>query len=546
MLFKILNKRELCDLELLMNGGFSPLNGFMIKEDYKSVLDDMRLKNKSLFPIPICLSIDDIEKEKFEKEQKIILKDETGINLAYLYIEEIYEYDLEEECIKVFGCYDLNHPYQKIMNDSFQKGNKYYVGGKVEKIRDVLRYDFKEFRNSPNELKKLLEEKKAQNVVAFQTRNPMHKSHFHLTLNSLSEAGENSILLLHPVVGVTQDIDIYYHLRVICYKKLLKNYEKGKVILSLLPLSMRMAGPKEALWHSIIRKNYGATHFIIGRDHAGPSYKKQNGEDFYEPYEAQEIVKKYSDEIGIKIIESKMICYVKELDEYLSIDKIKKDLTILNLSGTQQRELLNKGEEIPDWFSFKEIIDTLKSSIKPKIQRGFCIYFIGIPASGKSTFANLLITKLKEKIINRNISLLDGDVIRLNLSKGLGFSKEDRETNIERIGFVASEIVKSDGICIVSNIAPFEKSRKKNRDLIEKNNKDYIEVYVKTSLEECIKRDPKGLYEKAKKGEIKNLTGYNDTFEVPKNCDVIINGENQDIDFELEKILKEIEKRNLI
>ncbi len=347
------------------------------------------------------------------------------------------------------------------------------------------------------------------------------------------------------MVGVTQDVDINYHLRVICYKKILKYYE-GNVILSLLPLAMRMAGPREALLHAIIRKNYGATHFIIGREHASPSYKKENGEDFYGPYEAQDLLEKYSDEIKIIPIRSKMISYVKELDEYLPVDKIKNEqLTVLNLSGTKQRELLNKGEELPNWFSFPEIIAELKKAIKPKNERGFCLYFLGIPSSGKSTFANYCITMLKELITNRNITLLDGDVIRLNLSKGLGFSLEDRKINIERIGFVANEIVKHNGICVVANIAPYEESRKNNRELIEKSG-DYIEIFVKTSLEECMKRDPKNLYEKARRGEIKNLTGYNDTFEEPKHSDIVIDGENQQISQELKKIKEELSKRNLI
>ena len=546
MLSKILNKRELCDLELLLEGGFQPLDGFLKQADYESVLADMRLKNGTLFPIPICLSINYDQKEAFQNETKIILKDETGIDLATLFVEDIYKYDLETECKQVFGCFDLNHPYQKIMKANFDAGNRFYVGGRVEKIRNVIHYDFVKLRKSPAELKTLFKQSGAKNMVGFQTRNPMHKSHFHLTLNALKEAGEESILLLNPVVGVTQNTDIDYHLRVNCYKKLLQYYPEGKVILALLPLSMRMAGPREALWHAIIRQNYGATHFIVGRDHAGPSFKKQDGSDFYGPYEAQELLEQHQNEIGIKMIKSKMIVYVQESDKYLPIDQVQPTETVLNLSGTKQRELLNKGEPLPDWFSFEDIIAELKKSIKPKHERGFCVYFVGIPASGKSTYANHLIIKLKEQIINRNITLLDGDVVRLNLSKGLGFSVEDRKTNIERIGFVANEIVKHNGICVAANIAPFKESRLKNKRLIEKNKGEYIEVYVKTDLQECIKRDPKGLYKKAQSGKIKNLTGFNDTFEEPQNPDLIIDGNAEDINVELEQIITEIKRRGLL
>ncbi len=505
----------------------------------------MRLANGELWPIPITLPISEQEKENFQNEKKIILKDETGINLADLEIKEIFAYDLKEECRQVFGCYDLNHPYQKIMQENYANGKKYYVGGKIKKIRDVIHYTFKDLRKTPNELKKLFKRKNKNKVVAFQTRNPMHKSHFHLTKNLTKKVKGDVELLLHPVVGVTQEVDINYHLRVICYQEIIKHYDDLSVTLSLLPLSMRMAGPREAIWHALIRKNYGATHFIVGRDHAGPSYKKANGENFYGPYDAQKILEKYKKEIGIEILESKEICYVKELDAYLERDKIPPKAKVLKLSGTEQRRLLNQGEELPEWFSFPNIIKKLKEANKPKNQRGFCLYFVGIPASGKSTLVNYLASKLNEKINNRKITILDGDIIRKYLSKDLGFSAKDRKLNIERIGFVASEIVKHNGICLVANIAPYQDVRDENRALIGKQG-DYFEVYVKTPLKECIKRDPKGLYQKAINGEIKNLTGYNDTFEKPQNPEITVNGNSKNIEKELDKIMKKIKKKGLI
>ncbi len=541
---KALNSRELCDLELLLNGGFKPLTGFLNEKDYISVLLNSRLSNQKIWTIPICLAITAKEKKLFEKEKKIILQDQTGLNIAYLTVEDIYPYSLTKECLAVFGAYDLNHPYQQIMNESFILGAKFYIGGRVEQIQPIPYYDFQDLRHSPAELKAILQKKNLKKIVAFQTRNPLHKSHFHLTLNSLSQAGKNACLLLHPVVGMTQNVDLNYSLRVNCYKKLLKYYQ-GKAILSLLPLSMRMAGPKEAVWHALIRKNFGATHFIIGRDHASPSYKKQNQENFYTPYEAQELLLKHHQEIDIIPITSQAIAYVKETNSYLPVDQIAKNHTAWNLSGTKQREILEKGDILPEWFSFPEIIRLLQSSYKKKSERGFCIYFVGIPASGKSTIANILQTKLAEVILDKKITLLDADIIRKNLSRGLGFSIKDRKTNIQRIGYVASEIVKHHGICLVANIAPFAESRENNKKLI-KIQGEYIEVYVATPLKECIKRDPKGLYKKAKKGIIANLTGYNDTFEEPQNADLVLHTLTHTAEECAQKVLLEIKKRGFI
>ena len=541
---KTLSSREICDLELLINGGFSPLTGFLTSKDYKSVLKNNRLANGKLWTIPICLAISEEEKESFSNEKKIILQDITGVHLAFLKVEDIYPYSLEKECEAVFGCYDENHPYQQEMKKNFDKGKKYYLGGGLTSIQQIVHYDFSDFRHSPLALKKIFKEQNLKKIIAFQTRNPLHKSHFYLTLNALKEVGKETKLLLHPVVGITQKDDVDYFLRVNCYKEVLKYY-KGQAILSLLPLSMRMAGPKEAIWHALIRKNFGATHFIVGRDHAGPSFPKRNGKPFYLPFAAQDILKKYSQEIGIEPIFSKNICYVKELDTYFPQDKIKKKHTIMQLSGIKQRELLEKGAPLPDWFSFPSIAKILQNYYKKKRKKGFCIYFVGVPASGKSTLANSLRVKIKENFPEKTISLLDGDIIRKNLSKGLGFSVEDRKTNIHRIGYVASEIVKHSGICLVANIAPFSDSRIKNREIISKIGY-YIEVYVTASLETCIKRDPKGLYKKAQQGEIKNLTGYNEKFELPENADIVLDTDKMDITECTRKIFFYLQENSLL
>ena len=537
-----LNGRQQCDLELLLNGGFSPLQGYLRQKDYQSVLDNMRLSTGELWPMPITLAIKDSDVKKYQDAGYIALKDLTGITLAVLQIDDIYKPDLVEECKKVFGTDDDNHPYISLV---FGQGDVHYVGGNVEKINDPLHFDFKELRKTPAETKKYFNENKWENVLAFQTRNPMHRSHFELTKYALSKVGDkNAKLLLHPVVGVTQDCDVDYHTRVRCYKKLLKYYDDNSVLLSLLPLSMRMGGPREAVWHALIRKNYGATHFVVGRDHAGPSYKKKNGESFYGPYEAQELLEKYKDEVGIEVILSKMIVHVKEDDIYLPIDQVPEGKTVQNVSGTEQRRLLKNGEPIPEWFTFPEIVEEMRNEYKKIGNKGLCLYFVGLSGSGKSTIANYVKEKLLEIVLTKNITILDGDVVRQHLSKGLGFSKEDRNTNIQRIGYVASEIVKHGGICLCANIAPYNSDRQINRKLISSVG-NYVEVFVDTKLQTCEERDVKGLYKLAREGKIKQFTGISDPFENPENAELLLNGANK-IDDCVESVIKYLQSNGLI
>ena len=482
------------------------------------------------------------------------------------------------------GQIDTNHPYVKILSTYQADGYNYCIGGEFIEANPVPRYDFMEYRLTPIQVKEQIKKIGFNdfNIVAFQTRNPMHKSHYQLTKCALIEAtrqnGKPSKLLLQPVVGITQNCDIDYHTRVKCYKELINEYDEDQVILSLLPLSMRMAGPREAVWHAIIRKNYEATHFIVGRDHAGPSYDRIKGEKFYGPYDAQELLLKYADKIGIQVITSQMIvfsinrekcfnlyaaqyklfmdqitesmvknldfmCNIKETDGcFKSIAYIDKSSELyFEISGTQQRKLLRGNKPIPSWFSYPKIINILRQEINNR--KGIVFYFVGLSGSGNSTLANSLVSILKE-LTFRQITCLDGDVIRLHLSKGLGFSKEDRSTNVRRIGYVASEIAKHGGICVVANIAPYAADRQYNRQLIESVNGIYVEIYVDTILDECIKRDVKGLYKLAIDDKIK-LTGINDPFEAPVFPDIHLDG-TVNISENLEKIINYLKKSNYI
>lgn len=552
--FLTLDKREVCDFELLVNKGFNPLNGFMNKKDYESCVSDMRLSNGKLWVMPITLSINQKQYDELKHSDYVLLKHETGLPLGLMnikYDENIYRYDLKKECEKVYGAYDTNHPYVKILQENYDNGRVYYIGGEIEKFQLPPHYDFVNYRMTPKETKDYFKENGWSKIVGFQTRNPMHRSHFELTKYALKVAGTDSRLFLNPVVGITQDCDINYHTRVKCYKELMQYYDEGEAVLGLLPLTMRMAGPREAVWHAQIRKNYGCTHFIVGRDHAGPSYKRKDGNDFYGPYDAQDLLMKHADEIGIIAIVSKMIVYALPKNEenemdgtYIPIDEVDKSkYNVMTISGTQQRDMLRKGEKIPEWFTFPAVEKELKKSYKPLNEQGLSLYFVGLSGCGKSTIANFVMAKLNE-LTNRKISYYDGDIVRLNLSQGLGFSEKDRSINVRRIGFVCAETVRHGGIAVAANIAPFEEDRQYNREKIS-NEGHYIEIFVNTSIEECEKRDVKGLYKLARQGIIKDFTGISSRFDIPKNCEITLD-DKKSIEENVNVVISYIKDKGLV
>ena len=523
-----LSDRHLCDLELIFNGGFDPLIGFMSQNDYDSVVSDMRLSDGSLWPMPITLDVDDKFASKISNTPKITLRDKEGFVLAILKIEDIWKPNLEFEAQSVFGTLDTKHPgVHYLLNTS----NKNYIGGKIEKISTPRHYDFKDLRHSPDELKSIFKKNKWDKVIAFQTRNPIHKAHFELTTKAMKELNAN--LLIHPVVGMTKPGDVNHFTRARCYKHIMKEYPKNSAFLSLLPLAMRMGGPREALLHAKIRKNYGCTHLIVGRDHAGPGLNSNN-KPFYGPYEAQEMLKKYQDELKIEMVPFKFMVFLPKSGKYKPIDDVLEDEEYKTLSGTELRQLLDEGKGIPEWFTFKSVARELELSNPPLIKRGLTIFFTGLSGSGKSTLANGLVTRLLEQG-SRPVTLLDGDIVRTHLSSELGFSKEHRSINIKRIGYVASEITKNGGIAICAPIAPYEEDRSLNRKLISKEG-GYIEIFVNTPLEKCEERDSKGLYALAREGKIKEFTGISDPYEEPKNVEIVIDSSGESP----EKLVKQI------
>ena len=533
-----LTQRQLCDLDLLTNGAYSPLTGFHTEAEYNGVCNDMRLPDGTLWPIPIVLDVSEAFAEGVQQGQRIALRDPEGVLLATMEVSSIYRPDKNHEAQTVYGTTDDTHAG---VHHVLHSTGPVYLGGPVFGVEPQTHYDFKLLRDTPSELRGRFRKLGWRRVVAFQTRNPLHRAHQELTFRAAKEVQAN--LLIHPVVGMTKPGDINHFTRVRCYEHILEEYPDQTTTLSLLNLAMRMAGPREAIWHAIIRKNYGCTHFIVGRDHAGPGDDK-NGKPFYGPYDAQELYRKHEEELDITMVPFKMMVYVENKAQYVPADETESTDTVLNISGTEFRRRLREGLDIPEWFSYAKVVSELRRSYPPKDKQGFTIFFTGLSGSGKSTIANALMVKLLEDG-RRPVTLLDGDVVRKHLSSELTFSKEHRDLNIQRIGYVASEITKNGGIAICAPIAPYKRTRAAVRELIESLG-GFLEIHVATSLEECERRDRKGLYKLAREGKIKEFTGISDPYEEPENPEVLINTEELTPDLAAHQIMLKLENLGLI
>ncbi len=506
-----ISERAVCDLELLATGGFSPLNRFMSRDDFSAVVEDMRTTDGTLFPIPITLPVN--KDEGISLDSRIALRDSNNDLLAVMDVEEAYEWDRDETARRVYGTLDLRHPIVAEM----QQWGRYNLSGRLQVIQLPQRHDFSELRLTPAETRRALEKTGHENVVAFQTRNPLHRVHEELTKRAA--ASVDGVLLLHPVVGLTRLGDVDHYTRVRTYKALTEQYyAQDRVLLALLPLAMRMGGPREAVWHAIIRRNFGANHLIVGRDHAGPGVDSR-GEPFYGPYDAQELVEEHAEELGVKPVTFTELVYLPSEGKYEEVSNLPPGAETASISGTQVRDdYLNAGRALPEWFTRSEVAEILADTYPPRHRQGVCIWFTGLSGSGKSTTADVLTSLLMEH--GRQVSVLDGDVVRTNLSKGLGFSKEDRDTNILRIGYVASEIVRHGGIAICAAISPYIATRDAVRSMMGEG--QFMEVFVDTPLDVCESRDAKGMYAKARAGEITGFTGIDDPYEAPPDPELTL------------------------
>jgi len=505
-----LSERSICDLELLTTGGFSPLSRFMNRDDHQRVLEEMRLTSGHLFPIPVTLPVD--PGTAIHLDQDVALRNAKNDLLAIMTIEEVYEWDVVQVAQAVSGTLDARHPLAEM-----HRWGKLNISGRLQVLQLPHHPDFQELRLSPAQTRARLEAYGYENVVAFQTRNPLHRVHEELIKRAIQRV--DGVLLLHPVVGLTKPGDVDHYTRVRTYRALVQcSDDANRILLALLPLAMRLAGPREALWHALIRRNYGANYLIVGRDHASPGVDSQ-GEPFYGPYDAQALVEQFSAELGVGVIPFEELVYLPDEDRYEEASHVSSQARTASISGTQVREeYLNKGRTLPEWFTRPAVAEILSEVYPPRHRQGVCIWFTGLSGAGKSTTAEMLTILLLER--GRQATVLDGDVVRTHLSKGLGFSKEDRDTNIRRIGFVAAEIVRHGGVAICAAVSPYLLTRDEVRDMVGQDH--FIEVFVDTPLEVCEQRDAKGMYAKARRGEIIGFTGIDDPYEPPTHPEITL------------------------
>lgn len=533
-----LTPRQLCDLDLLIDGSFSPLTGFMGQQDYDSVVSTMRLADQTLWPIPITLELTQAQLESVDSTDHLTLRDPEGVPIAVLDVTDQWVPDRRQEAQQVFGSLDETHP--GVRQTLALEGTTAF-GGTVRALQRTVHYDFRSLRLTPAELRARFERLGWERIVAFQTRNPMHRAHVELSFRAARQEAAN--LLIHPVVGLTRPGDVDHMTRVRCYQKVLQRFPSQTTELSLLNLAMRMAGPREALWHAIIRKNYGCTHLIVGRDHAGPG-DDSTGQPFYGPYDAQQLLTEHQDELGIRMVPFQMMVYSSQRAQYVPLDDVAEGEDTLNISGTELRRRLRENLEIPEWFTYPEVVEELRRTFPPREKRGFTVFFTGLSGAGKSTIANGLMIRLLE-MGDRPVTLLDGDVVRKHLSSELGFSREHRDINVTRIGFVASEITKHGGVAICAPIAPYQNTRQAVRDMIEPFG-PFIEVHMATPLQVCEERDRKGLYALARAGKIAEFTGISDPYEVPETPELTIDTSECSNERAVQMLILKLESLGLI
>ena len=510
-----LGQRQLCDLELLLNGGFAPLDGFLDEAACESVLERLRLPDGTLWPMPVTLDVDRPTAEALDPGARVALRDDEGFMLAVLQVRARWKADKEREARCVYGTASARHPGVRYLRE---RSGSHYLGGEIEGIRLPVHYDHEEYRHTPQELRRLFAKLGWRRVVAFHTRRPMHRLERELTMQAARSAEGH--VLIHPVAGVARAREPAWFARVKCYQAIMQYYPPGLSALSLLPLATREAGPREALWHAVIRGNYGCTHLVVGCDHASPSGPAAGGERFYPPYAAQELIEQHQEELRVRMVPFRRHAYAPARRRFVEAGPEEGRDEDPGPSEPELVRRLVRGEGVPAWFSYPEVLKALRRVHPPRHLQGIVLFFTGLSGSGKSTLARILYGRFVEDG-RRPVTLLDGDVVRRQLSSELGFSRAHRDLNVRRIGFVASEIAKNAGVAICAPIAPYASTRQAVREMIEAHGA-MIEIHVATPLEVCEARDPKGLYAKARRGLVREFTGISDPYEAPEGPEIRI------------------------
>lgn len=507
--------RQLHDLEALLNRACYPLSGYLGREDYDHVVSDMRLADGTVWPMPMCLDVEKSVAAGLKAGQRLALNDTEGFLLALLTVTDVWRPDKKKEAREVYGTDDAKaHPGVKAL---YEQVGDWYVGGTLEGVTLPIHYDFRDLRLTPSETHRRFLQYGWRRVLGFHTREYLNCAHREMVLAAAREAGAS--IFLHPAVGLEHPGNMEHYTHVHCYQEFVRQFPKNMILLGILPMAERYAGPREALWHAMIRKNYGCSHFMVAEDHGDP-FAGTNRECFYPKGGAQELVAAFAEETGIGMVPERPMGYVEEKARYVFLDELEEGAVVNDITSEEFKRRLELGLEIPAWYSYPEVVAELRRAFPPRSKQGFTIFLTGLSGSGKSTIAKVLMVRFME-MRDRPVTLLDGDIVRKNLSSELTFSKEHRDLNVTRIGFVASEITKNGGIALCAPIAPYEEPRRLNRELISRYG-GYVEVHVATPLEVCEQRDRKGLYAKARAGLVKGVTGVSDPYVPPENPELII------------------------
>lgn len=511
-----LNPRQVCDLELILDGSFAPLAGFMTRAEYDSVIETLALPDGSVWPIPVCLDIAPQKAKGLEPGMRVALNDQEGSLLALMTIEDLWQPDRQHEAEKIYGAGRGQDHFA--VQELLDRQGFFCAGGRLQGIKLPIHYDFGELRKRPRQIRAMIQDQGWERVIGFHTDKYLHCLHREMVQSAARKIGGN--ILLHPTTFYKDRYNCGHFTQIRCYQHISKHFPAGMAMLAIVPLALRKAGPRSALWQAVIRKNYGCDHFMVWPDHADPWGHLASGERFYPLHAAQELVAEYQNRTGVTMVPLEKMVYVADQKRYMLEDEADPGQAVEQISSQELARRLEFGLEIPDWFSYPEIVQELRHAHPPRHKQGFTVFFTGLPGAGKSTLAKMLQARLTARR-ERPITLLDGDIVRKNLSSELGFSVQDRKTNLTRIGFVASQITKNRGIAICAPIAPFEESRRLNREAIARFG-GYIEVYVSTPLKVCESRDHKGNYAKARAGIIKGFTGIDDPYEPPAQADITL------------------------
>ncbi len=509
-----LNERQLFDLELIMNRGFYPLTGFLGKDDYQSVLHNLTLTDGTVWPVPVCLDVNEKFAQSVQPGQLIALNDQEGFLLAIFTVSDVWKPDKTEQAALVYQTSDSNsHPGVRQLLDQTES---WYIGGSVEGVNLPVHYDFLQLRLTPSESVRRFTTNGWRRVLGFHTEQYLHCAHREMVLDAASRIGAS--IFLQPVVGLDHPGDVDFYTHICCYQVFTTKFPPNMIMLGLSPFATRRAGPREALLQAIMRKNFGCSHFMVSEDQADPFDRINGASMLYERGAAHQLLSDYKHKTAIEKVPQEDWGYHESKKKYFPVSEDSSELEKITSVELQRRML--EGEEVPSWFAWPDMVSELQHAFPPKSKQGFTVFLTGLSGSGKSTIAKVLLVKFME-MRDRPVTLLDGDIVRKNLSSELTYSRSHRDLNVTRIGFVASEITKNGGIAICAPIAPYEESRQANRQVISCDG-GYVEVYVATPLEVCEQRDRKGLYAKARSGKIKGVTGVTDPYIEPENPDIVL------------------------